>query len=434
MKFSKRLAQSLVWRGVYFITLFFVNLLMSRYLQAAKSGLVFYISNTFAFVQLVAGLSFENGITFFASGKLMSANKLLWFCLLWTGIIILLQLIVFHFFSFGGDGFESDEIPQYAFCFITGLLLTTYSSNIFYAKGNFFVPNLILSVFNSLYILFLLVDNTMLQPDKELMIDIYFYMLLAGGVTLALSCIVANKSWQELDLPKSFEIKKFLRYSLSVLLFNVLLFLVYRIDYYFVKYSPVCTASDLGNYIQASKLGQVLLVIPQIIGSAIYPQVSSGNDVQAVRRIIFLLMKVLAVLYLLLIVFVWLIGGWLFPFLFGETFQYVQMPLLFLLPGMYGLSVISFVSNFFSGQGNVLISVRAASVALLIVVTGDFLLVYKYGIVSAAIVSSVGYLVMFSLYFFLFKKESDLRFADFFRWKKTDLLLIRSLLTRKNKT
>ena len=59
---------------------------------------------------------------------------------------------------------------------------------------------------------------------------------------------------------------------------NIVFFLVYRVDYLFVNASPVCTAADLGNYIQVSKLGQLLLIIPQIIASVIFPRTASGIE------------------------------------------------------------------------------------------------------------------------------------------------------------
>ncbi len=135
MKFSKLLAQSILWRGVYFVSVFLVNLLLSRELKASGSGVIFYISNTFAFVQLVAGLSLENGIIYFAAGRQMSPNKLLWLSLIWTAIIIVLQLLVFFLFSFSGT---DPHLPFYAFCFITGLLLTTLLLQSFLYRGRLF--------------------------------------------------------------------------------------------------------------------------------------------------------------------------------------------------------------------------------------------------------------------------------------------------------
>ena len=430
MTFSKLLTQSLIWRGFYFITLFAVNVVLSRYLGASASGAVFYISNTFVFIQLIAGLCLENGITFFASGRRISSNRLLWLCLLWIVMIVCIQIIIYTSFSLHSD-VNIKHVQLYAFCFITGLLLTTYSSNLFYANGNFYLPNFILAVGNLFFIAFVLMNYSRHDADNETIITLYFFILLVQGIAITLTYIIQNKSWRELAFPPVSDIKKFTRYSLSVLLFNVLLFFVYRIDYYFVRYSPVCNAADLGNYIQASKLGQMLLVIPQIVGSAVYPQVSSGNDVQAVSRAIVVLAKSFAILFIVIFFTVLAIGKWLFPFLFGVTFHHVQIPLLFLLPGIYGLSVISFLSNFFSGKGNVFISVMAAAMALLIVVAGDFIFVFRYGIEAAAMVSSVGYLAMSVFYVRLFIKEAGISVTGFFVLNKDDIKVIKNVI-RKN--
>lgn len=434
MTFPKLLAQSLLWRGLYFITLFGVNIVLSRNLQASGSGTVFYIANTFAFVQLVAGLSLENGITFFGAGKQIPAHQLLWLCLLWTLVLVVFQLIFFRFFSFSFIDSSDGNIPMYAFFFITGLLLTTYGSNLFYAAGNFFLPNLLLSCCNLLFIVFVYTKNNILSTSGSINIEeVYFFLFLLQGLSVIVAYIVTSQSWRGFELPDWLSIKRLLRYSSTVLLFNVLLFAVYRVDYYFVHYSPVCTRADLGNYIQASKLGQMLLVVPQIIGSAVYPQVSSGEDIAVVSRIISLLIKVMALVFLLLFFVVLLIGSRLFPFLFGETFGQVQVPFLLLLPGIYGLAVISFFSNFFSGQGNVKISVRAALLALVVVVTGDFLFVGNYGIIAAAIVSSIGYLVMFTPYLLHFRKISGVRLKSFFRFRKEDIELMKAFFKKEKR-
>ena len=432
MTFSKLLAQSLIWRGFYFISLFGVNVMLSRTLQASGSGILFYIVNTFFIIQLVASVSLENGITFFSAGKHIASSRLFWLCLFWTFIIVILQLVVF--FVLNGHWIE-ETTAKYAFFYITGSLLITYTSNLYYAEGNFVVPNIILSLFNVVFVVFLLFQNQVLGGDSSSRITtFYFVLFLLQGVSIALAYLVQNQCWREFALPHANEIKQFFRYSLTVLLFNVLLFLVYRVDYYFVRYSPVCTTTDLGNYIQASKLGQMLLVVPQIIGSAVYPQVSSGKEIKIVSRIILLLMKLIVLLFFVLFLLVFFLGKWLFPFLLGHTFQQVQTPFLLLLPGIYSLAIISFVSNFFSGQGNVRISVRAAFIALLVVVIGDFIFVSRWGVIAAAIVSSIGYWVMFMPYWFQFKKIANVFFQDFFRLNKEDISLVKEMFGKGKKS
>ena len=157
----------------------------------------------------------------------------------------MVQLVVFYFLN---NTFIDGATLQNAFCFITGLLLITYTSNLFYADKNFIFPNLILSVFNIAFVLFIWLHKALQQT----IISVYFFIFLLEGLMIALAYIIVNQCWRTFALPNLVNGKKFFHYSLTVLLFNVLLFLVYRVDYYFVRYSAVSTPADLGNYIQAS--------------------------------------------------------------------------------------------------------------------------------------------------------------------------------------
>lgn len=65
MTFEKLLQQSLIWRGFYFITVLLVNVILSRFLQADGAGWIYYITNFFSLILLVASLSMESGYTFF---------------------------------------------------------------------------------------------------------------------------------------------------------------------------------------------------------------------------------------------------------------------------------------------------------------------------------------------------------------------------------
>ncbi|MEJ7681191.1 MAG: oligosaccharide flippase family protein [Segetibacter sp.] len=76
-------------------------------------------------------------------------------------------------------------------------------------------------------------------------------------------------------MPAFINIRLLIRYALVALAANVIFFLVYRVDYWFVK--KYCTLQELGNYIQVSKLGQMLLIIPTIISSVVLPQTAGGG-------------------------------------------------------------------------------------------------------------------------------------------------------------
>ena len=431
MNFKKLLAQSIIWRGLYFATLFLVNVVLSRCLHADGAGKIYFISNTFALVHLTASLCLEGGITYFAASKAIAANKILWLCLLWTLIIAICFLLVLFAWSYLTIPlFEGLNVPVYAFCFIIGLMLTSYGCNLFYAQSNFLQPNVVLAVINSLFVAVAGIIYIQLH-NSRLITDVYFYMFPLQGIAVMIAYILQNKSWQQFGLPAWASIKQFYRYSLQVLAANVLFFFVYRVDYYFVHASPVCTDADLGNYMQVSKLGQMLIVIPQIIASAVWPQMSSGENRAMVSEAVMLLARLFSIVFLLLMVGVALIGGWLFPFVFGATFNKMQVPMLLLMPGIFCVSVLVILSSFFSGKGNVRVSVYAALLALIVVLVGDYFFVPVYGITAAALISTVGYAVNLSYFLFQFKKEYNLSIQAFFTWRRSDLVLIKSWLKKQ---
>src|SRR6266436_4379356 len=94
MNFKKLLVQSLVWRGSYFFTLLLVNVFLSRYLQASVTGWVYYLSNILNLSWIILSISLESGFTYFASGKLIQAERLNWFQLVWTIVLTLFSFVI----------------------------------------------------------------------------------------------------------------------------------------------------------------------------------------------------------------------------------------------------------------------------------------------------------------------------------------------------
>src|SRR5690242_1977427 len=84
MNFKRLLAESIIWRGLYFFSVLLVNVFLSRYLQAAGSGNLYFITIIFSFMQVLLGLSFDAGITYFASAKIIERNKLVSMVALWS--------------------------------------------------------------------------------------------------------------------------------------------------------------------------------------------------------------------------------------------------------------------------------------------------------------------------------------------------------------
>ncbi len=436
MNFKKLLLQSLLWRSLYFASLLLVNVFLSRFLKAPETGRLYYITSIFSFIQLLVSLSLESGITFFASGKIIKYNKLLWLSVAWSFIIGLCGLIITFFYLYFIKQSTLDEIMQYCFfvvCYITGLMLTNYCSVLFYAQGNFFLSNVILAVINIAFV-FAIPFNTGSAGKYAVNLVLYRYFLVffMQGLLLAIAFIIKNKSWQQLSMPGFNELKKLLRYSLTALAANVIFFLVYRIDYWFVhKNTAVCSASDLGNYIQVSKMGQLLLIVPQIIASVIFPKSASGADRAELNTSVMVIARLFSQLFLVIILVAALMGNNIFIFIFGKTFNHMQAPFLIIMPGIFCLSVLALLSAYFSGKGNLKVTVTGAAIALVVVIAGDYFLVPVYGIIAAAMVSTAGYFVNTLYSLRQFYKDYSISAGDFFRWKRNDYRWLLSLFTGK---
>ncbi len=422
MQTGRILLQSMLWRGLYYASAFVLNILIARHFQASVSGAVYYISSIYALVLLVASLSFESGMIYFSARGEIPADRLFNSSITWSFIIgLLTYLIVSLFFNKIYDGIEPTLIIISALFFITGNLLITYSSSFFYAANNFIVPNIII-ISGSVLLIALIPYNGQsvlhVINDKNYFY-VYFSMFFVQGLCLALAAhikFIKKISFKFLSLS---QLKILLSYCALAFAANVIFFLLYRIDYFFVE--KYCTAEALGNYIQVSKLVHLFLILPTILASAVFPITAGGNK-EGIDKLLTLLSRSIFFIYTLACIFLAVTGKWLFPFLFGESFSQMYLPFLCLVPGILSLSGIYTLAAYFAGKNKVRVNVIGAIYALIVIVIGDILFIPKYGIKAAAIISTIGYIIYQVHMISIFKKEYKMPLGDFFIFKFSDFL------------
>jgi O-antigen/teichoic acid export membrane protein len=431
MSFDKLLQQSLIWRIFYFATSLLLNIVLSRLLTATGTGFVYYLSNFFSLILLIASCSIETGFTYFASNDLIESNKLAGFGVIFIACI---SIALIYFFRFWYSYFEKDlQIDVFNYCkyatfFVAGVLLNNLFTALFQAKQNFFLPNFLMGCWNIIFTVILIVEQ-LSGYSVGAMTNSFFIFILLNGMITAIAYVFSNRSFRDFKWMDIAQLKMLFTYSLVALTANIVFFLVYRIDFWFVKYH--CSAHDLGNYIQASKVGQLILVLPQIIASAVFPQTASGilhNDViLSLIRLSRILMQAFVLLFLLMLLF----GQTLFVFVFGQSFDKMQLPLLLLVPGILCLSVLSLLSAFFGGKGMLQVNVKGAAVALVIVVIGNIAGLSWYNIQWAAIVSSIGYFANMLYSFLQFCRMNKIDKSELFKWNINDWHWLKKMLFHK---
>src|SRR5580693_12673 len=93
MQLQRLIIQHIFWRGLYFLSLFALNILISRHFKADGSGWIYYVINNLSFLILLISLSLESGAAYHVSTGGISSSKIGSFCLLWAFVAAIFALI-----------------------------------------------------------------------------------------------------------------------------------------------------------------------------------------------------------------------------------------------------------------------------------------------------------------------------------------------------
>ncbi|MEO7315330.1 MAG: hypothetical protein ABIW47_09100 [Ginsengibacter sp.] len=416
MNIQKLLYQNIFWRGLFFVTSFLLNVFIARHFDAAITGWIYYLFTIFSFYTLIGSFSLEAGLIYFGSKKEISLEKLTGFSMLWALSIALLVVISYFVLILLGTDIPMIKF-QYALLFICGNILLTFITSLFYAQQNYVTSNVVGISINLLLIILLLNVNASSWLNNHVFIFIYFGSFLIAG-TLLLFLLFKKLTISDFGWFNMLQLKKLFKYSTIVFLSNVVFFLLYKIDYWFVN--RYCNPDELGNYIQISKVAQMFFILPAILAGALFPLIA-GNHIGKIENTLKVISRTIFFLYLLGCGVLIIVGKWLFPFVFGESFSGMYQPFLFLIPGILALSTLYTLTAYFSGKNKVSVNLMGSFLALIVIVAGDALLIPKYGIIAAASVSSLGYITYHIFVLYTFNRIHRSGVVDFFYFRLSDL-------------
>ncbi|HYE53964.1 MAG TPA: polysaccharide biosynthesis C-terminal domain-containing protein [Chitinophagaceae bacterium] len=396
MRLQKLIYQGIVWRGMYYASVFALNIVIARVYKAADSGLINYLINNLSFLLLVTSFSLESALGYFGSRDEIKAGRLTALSLLFALGSALASTLAMLLFIEREPVHTNLNVLLLSFVYVLGFVLNNYFSALFYARQKVVLPNIVFIVINLLVLVY------SIYGDKTSFLLVYFVSFLAQGMLLFVAWCAESGALSEMRLPSPADLRKLLNYAFTALVANLIFFLVYRVDYWFVK--SFADDAALGNYIQVSKLGQIFLLLPSIIATAVFTRTARGNQEQ-VKHVIEIISRWLLVMYVLVVLAIAVTGKWLFPAIYGQSFNQMYGPFLLLSPGIVSLSMLALITAFNAGKHRININIKGSVIALLVIVAGNLVFVPRYGIYAAALVSSVGY-ICFQVYVLAhFKKE-----------------------------
>ncbi len=432
MVFKKLLYQHVFWRGLSLLSFFILNVALARSFGAAASGNIFFIINFFALVLLAATVSMEAGLGYFAAKDKAAAAWPVLLSLLWAVVAALVIYICIPIFELNSNNqLPVNNFQGLSFLYIAGYLLLVFFTALFSARQNFIVPNLIATLANIVLLVIIVFSGA---GDKAVaagnFLGSYFTAFFVQGVLLLLLYPAMYIRQFAIQFPGSVQLKAILHYSLQAFAANIVFFLVYRVDYWFVNY--FCSDKELlGNYIQVSKIAQVFFIVPGIVASTVFSVTATGQKT-AMSATVLRLSRLIFSGAVIACALLAAMGYWFFPQLFGVGFNKMYIPFLLLIPGIVAIATLYPFTAYYAGKNRVPENIKGSLLALVVIISGDLLLVPLWGINGAALVSSVGYIV-YEIYILLqFRKEYGIKISDCFIIKKEDWQQLSTLIKNKN--
>jgi len=183
-----------------------------------------------------------------------------------------------------------------------------------------------------------------------------------------------------------------LSFGLRAHIGNMLQFFNYRLDMLILN--CFLGPANVGIYVVSVKLAELLWYLPNAVSFVIFPKAAASRpeEMNVFTPRVFRTTLGLTALGALGLAFV---GRPIINFIFSSAFIEAYVPMLTLLPGVVLLGGAKVLTNEIAGRGYPHYNSINAGLALVLTVVLDLVLIPRYGVLGAALASSIAYTAIF---------------------------------------
>ncbi|MEW6685311.1 MAG: oligosaccharide flippase family protein [Candidatus Edwardsbacteria bacterium] len=386
--------------GVLFLSVV-TSILMARNLGPEGRGILALVLLVPAFLQKIGSLGIGDSAIYYLgkSPHLFSpiAFQIIFLVTLSSGLMVVLFALLFPLLSKNLiKGIPSSYLVV-ALISLPFNLLIVHFGDLFLAIGEISLRNF-LNILNSfLRLLFLFVA----------LIIIKGYVLEAVAALTIVAIFTAIFSFYhivryELPNPKieTNLIQKLVSYGIKGEMANIIMFFNYRLDMFLVNLW--CGRSEVGYYIVAVLLAEMLWQIPHAVTTVLFPKFSSKDKKEA-GELTATSCRYTTLLLFLLCVILALLAHPLIRIFYGRAFALSVSPLLILLPGIFFAGSTAPITAYLKSIGRPDCLLIKSLIMLPFAVLLNIIIIPHWGIKGAAFTSSVYYSIgaMVAIYFYL---------------------------------
>jgi len=412
-RFAVQIGWTLAARLLMIANSVVAGIIVARWLGAEGLGQLGVINVTVAMVMQLGSAGLPSANTYFIAKdnrqlQSVAINSLVFASI--VGTLLAFALTVISQRRPDWFGFISPELIKIAAISIPFQLITLIGLNIFLAVGDVRRFNLLdlsgqsFVLINALVALILLNSGLMnlvtLNTAAAVAVSVIVITLVAMYGTRPR---IASSSWR----PDLKLLGRMIGYGLKFHISIVAAALMFRADLLIVNHFN--GAAVAGVYSVASQVGMMLILLPGVIATLLFPRVTSEQDVRGdttsrvTRHTVFVM---------LLICLVAVPFSFLLPVFYGPGFADATVQLMILLPGVYLVGIQSVFAQHFNAIGLPPLVPVFWVVTLLIHVALLFLLVPSLGGRGAALASLISYIMIFVLMFSYFRSSTGKSSSD----------------------
>lgn len=391
---TKKATETIGTRGIVMALGFAMSVVVARILGPEGRGL-FFVATTVGAVGVQFGnLGLHASNTYFVAKDPTLLPKLLGNSLV-IGLLIGLLISTVLFLSF-------QLVPSLAP--LTGNLLNLALLWIPVGLSYLLLQNLLLGVhrirsFNFVELgskLFVVALFLILVVKGVTSVEVYFFAAFIGllvSVIWALK-VLLNVSSNAIETGFSL-LREHLSYGFKAYAGAFFAFVVLRSDILVIQH--LLGATETGFYSISVALIDVIYMLPATVGAIVFPRLSSMSNPtekwKSARQISVVIMIGMLMITLLFA----LVGDQVIVFLYGNEFAPAIEPFYWLLPGVLFLGINTIYMNYFASIGMPWVTVFSPLIAATINVWLNFIWIPQYGIIAAAVSSSLAYGLMLAI-------------------------------------
>jgi O-antigen/teichoic acid export membrane protein len=222
--------------------------------------------------------------------------------------------------------------------------------------------------------------------------------------------------------------RKSVNYGLKAHVSNFASFLNYRTVVFILGYFS--TGSAVGRYSAAMNLGERISIFATSFSSVLYPKISSTNSEADRNRVTSIVSRNVFLITILMAMVAFVLSDFIVYTIFNKSFTETPLLLKIMLPGFALLAVEKVLSNDIAGRGRPELNMWLSIYNVVFNVILNLFMVPKFGVVGAAVSTTITYFFSFILKIIIFKRLTGEGYLNFLVVKKSDFLFYKTLLQK----